>query len=95
VIRAKKKKNGHFAERPTIKARRPASDMILFPFHALWNGTQFHRDVARFNPRYTRIADDMEALAPPEILDEYLGQTLALTLAGKTQWRPVAERLFG
>jgi hypothetical protein len=72
-------------------------DMILFAFHAFDNGALFDRDLARTDPRYERVADDTveEAIRPLRIMHEYLGQTRALTPAGKTLWLPVAERLFG
>lgn len=80
-----------------IKERGRTIDMILFAFHAFGNGALFHRDLARSDGRYQRVADDTveEALAPLRIMHEYLGQTRALTPAGKTLWLPVAERLFG
>lgn len=80
-----------------IKERGRTIDMILFAFHAFGNGALFHRDLARSDPRYERVADDTveEAFAPLRIMHEYLGRTRALTPAGKTLWLPVAERLFG
>jgi HEXXH motif-containing protein len=80
-----------------IKERGRTIDMILFAFHAFGNGALFHRDLARTDPRYERVADDTveEAFRPLHIMHEYLGQTRALTPAGKTLWLPVAERLFG
>lgn len=80
-----------------IKERGRTIDMILFAFHAFGNGALFHRDLARCDPRYERVADDTveQAFAPLRIMHDYLGQTRALTPAGKTLWLPVAERLFG
>ena len=80
-----------------IKERGRTIDMILFAFHAFGNGALFHRDLARVDPRFERVADDTveEALAPLRIMHEYLERTPALTAAGKTLWQPVAERLFG
>lgn len=80
-----------------IKERGRTIDMILFAFHAFGNGALFHRDLARSDARYERVADDTveEAFAPLRIMHGYLGQTRALTPAGKTLWLPVAERLFG
>jgi len=71
--------------------------MIPFAFHAVGNGTQIHRDLARSGPRCVRVADDTveQASAPLRIMHGYLGQTRALTPAGKTLGLPVAERLFG
>jgi HEXXH motif-containing protein len=80
-----------------IKERGRTIDMILFAFHAFGNGALFHRDLARTDPRYERVADDTveEAFRPLRIMHDYLAQTRALTPAGKTLWLPVAERLFG
>jgi HEXXH motif-containing protein len=80
-----------------IKERGRTIDMILFAFHAFGNGALFHRDLAQSDPRYERVADDTveEAFAPLRIMHDFLGQTRALTPAGKTLWQPVAERLFG
>ena len=71
--------------------------MILFAFQAVGDGTQFHRDLARSGPRSVRVADATieQAFAPLRIMHECLGQTRALTPAGKTLRLPVAERLFG
>jgi HEXXH motif-containing protein len=80
-----------------IKERGRTIDMILFAFHAFGNGALFHRDLARTDARYERVADDTveEAFAPLRIMHDYLGKTSALTPAGKALWLPVAERLFG
>ncbi len=80
-----------------IKEKGRTIDMILFAFHAFGNGALFHRDLAHLDPRYQRVADDTveEAFAPLRIMHDYLGQTRALTPAGRTLWLPVAERLFG
>ncbi|CAN5199340.1 hypothetical protein BH10PSE6_BH10PSE6_41770 [soil metagenome] len=80
-----------------IKERGRTIDMILFAFHAFGDDALFHRDLARSDARYERVADDTveEAFAPLRIMHEHLRQTRALTPAGKTPWLPVAERLFG
>lgn len=80
-----------------IKERGRTIDMILFAFHAFGNGALFHRDLARSDPRYERVAGDTveEAFAPLRIMHAYLGETRALTPAGRSLWLPVAERLFG
>ena len=71
--------------------------MILFAFHAVGDGTLFHRDLARRGPRYACVAGATleQVFATSGIMHEGLGQTRALTPAGKTLWLPVVERLFG
>ena len=71
--------------------------MILFAFHAVGDGTLFHRDLARSGPRYACVAGAIleQAFATPRIMHEDLGQTRAPTPAGKTLWLPVAEWLLG
>jgi hypothetical protein len=68
-------------------------DMTVFAF----DGAPLHRDLARSDARYERVADDTveEAFAPLRVMHEHIGQTHARTLAGKMLWLPVAERLFG
>jgi HEXXH motif-containing protein len=80
-----------------IKERSRMIDMILFAFHAFGNGALFHRDLARWDGRFERIAGNTveQAIAPLRILHGYLARTPALTTEGKTLWKPVAERLFG
>ena len=79
------------------KERGRTVDMIVFAFHAFGDGAPLHRDLARSDAHYERVADDTVegAFAPLRIMHEHLGQTHALTPAGKTLWLPVAERLFG
>ena len=53
--------------------------MILFAFHAVGDGTHFHRDLARSGPRYACVAGATleQAFATPRIMHEDLGQTRA------------------
>ncbi len=71
--------------------------MIMFAFHAVGDGTSFHRDLARSSPRYVCIAGVTleQAFAPARIMREHLGQMRAFILAGKTLRLPVAKQLFG
>jgi HEXXH motif-containing protein len=80
-----------------IKERGRTIDMILFAFHAFGNGALFHRDLARRDPRFGKIAGSSveQAISPLRILDAYLANTPALTAPGATLWRPIAARLLG
>jgi HEXXH motif-containing protein len=79
-----------------IKERGRTIDMILFAFHAFGNGALFHRELARRDSCFERIAGGTvsEAMAPLRTMHNYLLRTPALTSAGRTLWQPVAERLF-
>jgi HEXXH motif-containing protein len=71
-------------------------EMILFDFHALGNGTLFQRDLVACDAHHARAAADSveRALVPLRAMHRHLGQTGALTPAGRALWQPVAERLF-
>ena len=79
-----------------IKERGRTIDMILFAFHAFGNGALFHRDLARRDSHFERIAGGTvpQAMAPLRTMHDYLQGSQALTSAGRTLWQPVAERLF-
>lgn len=80
-----------------IKDRGRTIDLILFAFHAFGNAALFHRDVSNRDSRYLSLNGrtlevSLERLRP---LRSHLLETRALTEAGDTLWRPLAERLFG
>jgi HEXXH motif-containing protein len=80
-----------------IKKRGRTIDLILFAFHAFGNAALFHRDLVRGGDnRYQSLnGRTLEvSLERLRALDIHLRETRALTTAGESLWKPIAEQLF-